>query len=281
MEKRTGIGRGEAVKIPHPAVDEGVISCSRFGFFNSFILPGACLSIFLVLLSRALPFSALLWFPPPSPFLMYWSTTENGVVTSDSLKFLFCFSMYISRRALKKQFDPRQYPVETYLLCELRWNGNERSWIHWIRNDVSHVEAYFLQEVFEPRSYGSCDITWYLSWSPCWSCCNKIQDFLKRHPNVNINIHVARVYYSEFEQNQRGLRELHEAQRVTIRVMEEEGKVSHALWDWGGVSWWTLCMGESDTGLLLWYLMSHSASLGAKPTPCSEWEWHPQKQMFK
>uniref|UniRef100_A0A8D2P569 Uncharacterized protein n=1 Tax=Zosterops lateralis melanops TaxID=1220523 RepID=A0A8D2P569_ZOSLA len=153
---------------------------------------------------------------------MYWSTTENGVVTSDSLKFLFCFSMYISRRALKKQFDPRQCPVETYLLCELRWNGNERSWIHWIRNDVSHVEAYFLQEVFEPRSYGSCDITWYLSWSPCWSCCNKIQDFLKRHPNVNINIHVARVYYSEFEQNQRGLRELHEAQRVTIRVMEEK-----------------------------------------------------------
>ncbi|NXM61041.1 ABEC1 enzyme, partial [Illadopsis cleaveri] len=125
------------------------------------------------------------------------------------LKFLFCFSMYISKRALRKHFDPWPYPDETYLLCELRWNGNERSWIHWIRNDVSHAEAYFLQEIFEPRSYGFCDMTWYLSWSPCGSCCNKIRDFLRRHPNVNIDIRIARVYYSHLPQNQRGLRELH------------------------------------------------------------------------
>ncbi|NXP38251.1 ABEC1 enzyme, partial [Leiothrix lutea] len=130
------------------------------------------------------------------------------------LKLLFCFSMYISKRALRKHFDPRWYPEETYLLCELRWNGNKRSWTHWIRNDVCHAEVYFLQEIFEPRSYGFCHITWYLSWSPCWSCCNKIRDFLRRHPNVHIEIHVARIYYSDKAQNQRGLRELHGLQGI-------------------------------------------------------------------
>ncbi|NWY46506.1 ABEC1 enzyme, partial [Sylvia atricapilla] len=117
------------------------------------------------------------------------------------------FSMYVSRRALRRHFDPRWYPDETYLLCKLQWNGN-RSWKHWVRNDINHAEEYFLQEIFEPRSYGFCNITWYLSWSPCWSCCDKIQDFLRRHPNVSIDICVARLYFSDIARNQRGLREL-------------------------------------------------------------------------
>lgn len=59
------MGRGEAGKVPCAAVDEGRISSSGFGSFSSFTLPGARLSVFLVLLSRALPFSVLLRFPPP------------------------------------------------------------------------------------------------------------------------------------------------------------------------------------------------------------------------
>lgn len=146
--------------------------------------------------------------------------------------------MYISRRAFRRHFDPRLYPEETYLLCELQWEGSDKVWIHWVRNDHDyHAEEYFLQEIFEPRNYGFCNITWYLSWSPCWSCCDKIQDFLRRHPNVSIDICVARLYYSDDPRNRRALRDLARSQRVTIQIMEAEGKVPHALWDWGGVSW--------------------------------------------
>ncbi|NXL71733.1 ABEC1 enzyme, partial [Leptocoma aspasia] len=129
---------------------------------------------------------------------------------------LFCFSMYISKRALRKHFDPREYPPETYLLCELQWGGSDKVWQHWVRNyDYNyHAEEYFLQEIFEPRSYNICDMTWYLSWSPCDSCCRVIRDFLEDQPNVNIDIHVARLYYEECESNRSALRELNTLQGV-------------------------------------------------------------------
>ncbi|NXA85948.1 ABEC1 enzyme, partial [Melanocharis versteri] len=161
------------------------------------------------------------------------------------LKFLFCSSMYISRRALRLQFDPRLCPRETYLLCELQWGKSGRFWKHWVRNDSddrSHAEKYFLEKIFEPRNYSFCDITLYLSWSPCWSCCNLIRDFLERNPNVNIDIRVARLYYVDDPRNRRGLRELHSLEGVTIDVMEAEGKVSHYIYCWetfiqGGVNY--------------------------------------------
>lgn len=182
-------------------------------------------------------------FVPPSPFLMYWSTTENKVVTSDSLKLLFCCSMYVAKRALREQFDPRIYHKETYLLCHLRWGNSKACWIHWVRNDNDndnncHAEVYFLEKIFELRSSNFCDITWYLSWSPCATCCYIIRNFLERHRNVNIDIRVARLYETYRPETRRGLRELASLQhRVTVRVMDIEGKVPRALWDWGGVSW--------------------------------------------
>ncbi|NWV38717.1 ABEC1 enzyme, partial [Grantiella picta] len=127
------------------------------------------------------------------------------------LKFLFCFSMYIARKALRKQFDPSSSQRETYLLCELHWGESVNSWIHWLRNDNyddCHAEVYFLEEIFEARSSRTCHITWYLSWSPCAACCYKIWDFLQRHPNVNIDIRVARLYYIDRVENRAGLRAL-------------------------------------------------------------------------
>ncbi|NWR52481.1 ABEC1 enzyme, partial [Regulus satrapa] len=139
------------------------------------------------------------------------------------LKFLFCFSMYISKKALRQQFDPRMYPRETYLLCKLEWNGSQNFWRHWVRNEDSkcdsrhdsrhdftprHAERYFLEEIFEPRSYNFCNITWYLSWSPCPGCCSMIQDFLEDMPNVNIDIRIARLYHRNLARTSGALREL-------------------------------------------------------------------------
>ncbi|NXB19710.1 ABEC1 enzyme, partial [Rhagologus leucostigma] len=140
------------------------------------------------------------------------------------LRFLFCCSMYVSRRALIEQFDPREYRrKETYLLCKLKWGNSGGFWIHWVRNDDEnkrHAEEYFLEKIFERRSSDFCYITWYLSWSPCVKCCYKIRNFLKRHPNVNINIRVARLYFADDEETCRGLRDLASLQGVTIKVMK-------------------------------------------------------------
>uniref|UniRef100_A0A8C3XXR9 CMP/dCMP-type deaminase domain-containing protein n=1 Tax=Catharus ustulatus TaxID=91951 RepID=A0A8C3XXR9_CATUS len=133
--------------------------------------------------------------------------------------------MYISRRALRQQFDPRTYPREAYLLCKLQWGARGRNWIHWARNDEIndyHVERYFLEQIFEPRNYSFCDMTWYLSWSPCAGCCDIIQDFLEEQHNVHLDIHVARIYYAHVPRNRAGLRHLI-MNGVAVHIMNLEG----------------------------------------------------------
>ncbi|XP_057231814.1 C-_U-editing enzyme APOBEC-1-like [Malurus melanocephalus] len=131
---------------------------------------------------------------------------------------------FIDEDTLKEQFDPYEFPRETYLLCELWWGENGRSWTHWVRNDHDddrHAEEYFLNEIFELRSNRSCHISWYLSWSPCARCCDEILRFLRRCPNVHMDIRVARLYYTNIEANRRGLRALDSlTDRLRIRVME-------------------------------------------------------------
>uniref|UniRef100_A0A8D2NAB5 ABEC1 enzyme n=1 Tax=Zonotrichia albicollis TaxID=44394 RepID=A0A8D2NAB5_ZONAL len=118
------------------------------------------------------------------------------------------------------------YYNQKYTHClYLEWRGGIRSWKHWVRNDDvndCHAEQYFLEEIFEPRCYNICDMTWYLSYSPCWKCCDVIRDFLEEQTNVNIYIHVARLYYVNHPNNCRALRELNSLENVTIEAMEAE-----------------------------------------------------------
>ncbi|XP_025973577.1 C-_U-editing enzyme APOBEC-1-like [Dromaius novaehollandiae] len=148
--------------------------------------------------------------------------------------------MYISKKAFKHHFDPRENPHVTYLLCELQWGDKGRPWIHWVKNGRSHAERYFLQKVFKMRRSNNnvnCSITLYLSWSPCAYCCCEMLYFLKKHPYVDICIYVARLYYKGNEVIHNSLKNLVNSANVTIAVMKTEDYI---------YCWETFANGNAD-----------------------------------
>nr|XP_051701849.1 DNA dC->dU-editing enzyme APOBEC-3C isoform X3 [Oryctolagus cuniculus] len=81
----------------------------------------------------------------------------------------------------------------------------------WPRTPEYHAEQSFLSW-FENRlplpAQRPCQVTWYLSWSPCSSCAELVAAFLDTHRNVNLTIYTARLYYHLHPEYRAGLCQL-------------------------------------------------------------------------
>ncbi|XP_077614006.1 DNA dC-_dU-editing enzyme APOBEC-3H, partial [Crocuta crocuta] len=83
-----------------------------------------------------------------------------------------------------------------------------------------HAELCFLS--WFRNQYPSRDeryhVTWFLSWSPCPTCAEKVVRFLEEYKNLKLSIFTARLYYFWQEAFQEGLRNLRNI-GVQLKIM--------------------------------------------------------------
>ncbi|XP_030741607.1 DNA dC-_dU-editing enzyme APOBEC-3A-like [Echinops telfairi] len=74
-----------------------------------------------------------------------------------------------------------------------------------------HAELCFLIRMSSLRLYPGqwCQVTWFLSWSPCPRCASKVSDFLRSNRHVSLRIFAARLhtYHAGYEEGLRSLRD--------------------------------------------------------------------------
>ncbi|XP_042304124.1 C-_U-editing enzyme APOBEC-1-like [Sceloporus undulatus] len=117
----------------------------------------------------------------------------------------------IEPEKLQRNYSPTRPPEVTHLLYEIQWKKNLKTWKNWCTsNPNQHAEINFLENAWKEirRKTRPCSITWFLSWSPCHACSQRIIEFLETHPKVTLEIRAAQLFKHQVECNQNGLRDL-------------------------------------------------------------------------
>ncbi|XP_005871283.2 PREDICTED: DNA dC-_dU-editing enzyme APOBEC-3G-like, partial [Myotis brandtii] len=82
---------------------------------------------------------------------------------------------------------------------------NQGADTHW---EPRHAELCFLDQVpcWNLDKGKQYRLTWYISWSPCPDCAQKLVDFLGENSHVSLRIFAARIYYAFVSGYEDGLR---------------------------------------------------------------------------
>lgn len=123
-------------------------------------------------------------------------------------------------------------------------------------------------------------ITWYVSWSPCNECAEKVASFLDTHRNLSLAIFSSRLYYFWDPDYQDKLRRLNQA-GAQIAAMDFPGEgwasgLQEGLWlchtvkgSSLGTSCWLLTafspllsQNSKSVGTSLWTMMASHSGLG-------------------
>ena len=82
--------------------------------------------------------------------------------------------------------------------------------------------SWFYDTILSPRA--DYHVTWYISWSPCFECAEKVVNFLEEHENVSLSISASRLYIHDHKDEQ-GLRHLRRA-GAQVAVMSPKSESS-------------------------------------------------------
>lgn len=117
------------------------------------------------------------------------------------------------------------------LLCFSLNRENKTLWDLWgyTYNDPcqSHAESIVLKEIerffkeSHPDTVQKYKLTLYMSFSPCYKCCESLANFLKSEERTDLHIRASKLYFSQNSSNQKGLQQLKHL-GVSLKVMDKE-----------------------------------------------------------
>ncbi|KAK6485728.1 DNA dC-_dU-editing enzyme APOBEC-3-like [Huso huso] len=135
------------------------------------------------------------------PEYEFYSEFNN---TTRSFKTLLCFSLNRENKTLWDLWgytynDPCQSHAESIVLKEIERFFKE--------NHLDTVQKYKL--------------TLYMSFSPCYKCCESLANFLKSEERIDLHARASKLYFSQNSSNQKGLQQLKHL-GVSLKVMDKE-----------------------------------------------------------
>nr|AKL90515.1 APOBEC-3C [Protopterus annectens] len=176
------------------------------------------------------------------------------------LKRVFVSSRRMSKDDLIREYRKWYYPRSTciaYVVSNEKCQVVNQNWI--CSEGTSHAEMSCINQITKWIDRDETYIMkWYMSWTPCSDCSDKVIEFLKDYTNVRLRIIAARIYYHDNEDNKRGLRSLN----------KENVKLSTMKWTDYLNMWHRFIYIKDDEDIEKWELFT-----GMRGCARTNWRW--------